>query len=553
MFHSIHVFLYDIRFGLLILLFPMFWSMWVFWVYFTTPGKISSGTETHRKRHSHRMRAQQKQSTATMAKEQSAVAVASEEEGNQSNLLDALAAEEDEREASAFQAASTQKQTAIPVSDDKEELVEQLVDNVADKVAAQIEALTGQAVHDDLSEAEAEIVDMQDMLETVQEESSTDNKTLPDTEDDAVEGDHTAAIRKASKMEEIGFHRTTDDDEDVAQDVKELLDNPEVAGLAAKHVARISDLGIVDGPGDEKERLRTAQLDDILGKLDSVLDGDIPSESATSAETKPEEKNEESHNFGNASTQMLEPVTDSGILEAQPKEDEVESIDDQAETIREESNVDDVVEEVQEVEENTDDAEEEANSFFGSVGDEEPAAFEQQETIREESNADDDEAAGIDTAAETIPENDETIQVDLGDANAQDESADFMNEMSKLPEENEQAVDEFDQLETVKVETDRSASFDEDESDSNVDQHDLLETIAVENDSGPVGDPNSETASDENPIEALEQQDETGTDRIENTDSNTDDDDDLPAWARADSFDDDDDDGNSPKQQNLFD
>ena len=97
-------------------------------------------------------------------------------------------------------------------------------------------------------------------------------------------------------MEEIGFHRPSEDDEQVEYSV---LNSPEIADLGAKHIQRITELGLNDGVDADKERLRTAQLDDILNRLDNVLENP---ESESIAES-----------FSHASTQEMPALTDDDL------------------------------------------------------------------------------------------------------------------------------------------------------------------------------------------------------------------------------------------------
>ena len=161
------------------------------------------------------------------------------------------------------------------------------------------------------------------------------------------------------------------------------------------------------------------------------------------------------------------------------------------------------------------DADEEAADFFSgveeSVSDEANLVNPDDITVREESDD------GEDCADQA------TIEANLGQDDDSDEAEQFnLSEISAAIEDNLQAIDEQDQLDTVKV----GNTAPEDNAD---DEQDSLETIAVSKDGKEV-DPNLETL------------------RVE------DEDDDLPAWARADSFDEDlDDEDDTPKQQNLFD
>ena len=505
MFHSIDTFLYEMRFAVLILLLPpMLWAVWVYWAVLTSPASVKPDAKNSSKRHSHRMRAQK---AAQQEQSHGAVALADNENqsGNQSNLLDALALDEDQvateelREDSGFHGADTQKIDA--------NIVDQLVNDVTDKVAAQIEALSGEAVSDE----------MQDLLETVQEDSgeqrSTDQQDLletiqEDSGEQAVvqEGEHTAAIRKASKMEELGFHRPSDSDEDAdAVDLSNsVLNSADVSNLGAKHLARITELGLNDGQEPDQERLRTAQLDDILTRLDSVLEN--PKQHAETEAVALE--NNESAAFSNASTQVqiIQDGLDNEIAEATGAHS--------AGVI------------------NDDIDEDEADSFFNDlVAEDEPGFNEEDVTVREESDHGDQAQADQATinadleeeAADFFNGNDGVAAEAVEDSAANDESFNIADIASAIAQN--LPSDEQDQLDTVKLENSNTSAA--------IDEQDVLETVAVSNDhaghSEEEVDPNLETIKEEIT------------------------DDDLPAWARADSFDEDVDDDDTPKQQNLFD
>lgn len=522
MFHDIHVLLYDIRYALLILLIPMTWSAWVFWAYFTSPGTIggsSSGRGTGR--HSHRLKARHKgQQSSTMTSPGGgssgvvgAATATAQSEGRQGNLLDALSEgdEDGDDEVVAVEDESDSYQKDYDHSDSKNDLVDQLVDDVADKVAAQIEALTGEAVYDDTKAG-----DMQDLLDTIEEDSSTDEEVISDSEA-AVEpiGEHTAAIRKASKMEEIGFHKSTEDEEaELDEAAAKLLDSPELKGLGAKHLARISDMGLADAPGDEKERLRTEQLDDILGKLDAALETpELPAAAATDpaasavpeADTGSDEasvnqqdmEDDDAPSFGTASTQTLKPITETDIEEARARDDTIAG----PEPVSAAGDSDTLADE--------------AGAFFENLDAEvadDSDPYDEDPTIREESGT---RLHGVDHAAT------EDSAPAATDGSVDDEAADFMGSLQDAD------ADEYDQLETVKVQ------------DAEAD--DAAVPMPEESESS------SKTTSALLKIQDGDQRADTDAKSVEITD------DDLPAWARADSFDDDEEDGDKPKQQNLFD
>ena len=92
MFEAIHNLLYDGRYIVLVLtLFPLFWSLWVFWsVLFVPSAQQAQNNKTQSKRHSHRLRAQQKASTKTAPAAAAVAEPIAEDEGSQSNLLDAI-------------------------------------------------------------------------------------------------------------------------------------------------------------------------------------------------------------------------------------------------------------------------------------------------------------------------------------------------------------------------------------------------------------------------------------------------------------------------------
>ena len=528
MFDAIHNLLYDGRYIVLVLtILPMLWSLWVFWSVLFVPSTQEQAKSQTKQRHSHRMRAQQKASTKTAPPV--AVAEPLSDEGSQSNLLDALAADEEDDDgvpSAGFSNASTIKQK---VDDD---VVNKLVDDVTDKVAAQIEALTGEPLDNgsqpdiqDMLETVQEdsqpltaVSDIHDLTETVQEDGSDIDAVEVEEEENRPEGDHTRALRKASKMEEIGFHRPSEDDDDVEYSV---LNSPEIADLGAKHIKRITELGLNDGVEADKERLRTAQLDDILSRLDNVLENP---ESESIADS-----------FSHASTQEMPAITDeemqtdAAISEAveqqQGSDTEHETQRDtngfpiadvepasQVETAKSDAIDRSDVEEDYDVQEVDEEADEEAADFFSNVDEGAAAIVDPDDvTVREESDhGEDDEYR-----------NQATINADLDEDKNDDDDSFNMSDISAAIESNLQNVDEQDQLDTVRVDSDAPEPSD--------DEQDVIETIAVSNDGSEI-DPNMETLKVD------------------------DDDDDLPAWARADSFDEDvDDDDESPKQQNLFD
>lgn len=123
-------------------------------------------------------------------------------------------------------------------------------------------------------------------------DSAADPATQPDDEAPAPRrrstASHTEILRRAQRHEDLGLHREITADALQAGEVRRLSD--------ADRRRRLSELGISIDAADDSEvdapdrRLGTAQLDDILGRLDAALtdapDDDEPpdSESATTGD-----------------------------------------------------------------------------------------------------------------------------------------------------------------------------------------------------------------------------------------------------------------------------
>ncbi|NRA36512.1 MAG: hypothetical protein HRU15_00085 [Planctomycetes bacterium] len=631
----IHEIIYDYRWVSYLIAIPgLVWALYGIFMQLT-----GAKPEPMSRRQTNKMQAQQyKVSTATIAKT-STGGVRKEEEGSQANLLDSLATEEiddvdgvdelDQRRdtgPSEFQNAQTVTNGIDP------QVLDKLIDDVTDKVASQLEDITGQSIPNDLTEAEKyasttkmKSVDIQDMLETVEEDENSANRVefteeKPDvdiqdmletieedsdshavlpSEDDAdqspiVEGEHTAAIRKASRMEEIGFHRTEESEEGertgpsaFEEAAAALLgDN----NLDAKHYDRLGELGLIeDREGtvhQDDGRMRTAQIDDILGRLDDVLDDDqenIVAERAERIET--ESVPSEANDGVDTATETVGDEIDS--TEAEEEVDEYQ--DDNLESVAVETDV--------ELNQQTDEQRDTKTPF----------------NLAETVHMDDEDDSGLyDNPLHNVQQEEDaedktdTEEVEAyEDDEAEEEIEEYQENDSIVPVDADNiASDDYDQIDTARIDNNDDEDGQSETSDENIQQDDdeaddffnnvidenigngaADETIQEDlsksdnkNDSDTDADDNDEQQVDDvvgfEPIsesaETFLSKEEEGAETVavardisdddDSIDPNLDtvedesSDDDLPAWARADSFDEDidEDDPDTPKQQKLF-